>query len=233
MCEQIQLLELAMIQQRTWTGGQHRVAVLDHPSLRHPARRLVWLGFDERANPEISFRIGADGAATDRDGRTIGVDSARIAVAHPLQLAEELPYWVSQFTDHELRQPFPQLAREVHALTERERTATSLERFAHRMVPTHALLRLEDFGWRRGAPVDGVHDHFYRPVEGDLQVLLHLDDGIAVEDPAPEGERVIEAVELSSPPVSSWWRRCGDTAFGALDPITASEVLRELAAVFD
>ncbi len=222
-----------MIQQRTWTGGQHRTSVLDHPFLRHPARRLVWLGFDERANPEVSFRIAVDGTATDRDGRTIGVDSARIAVAHPLQLAGELPYWVSHFTDHELRQPFPQLAREVHALTERERMATSLERFAHRMVPTSALLRLEGFGWRRGAPVDGVHDHLYRQVDGDLQVLLHLDDGIAVEDSEPEGEQVIEAVELSSRPASPWWRRCGDTAFGALNPITASEVLRELAAVFE
>ncbi|MEU2255114.1 DUF4132 domain-containing protein [Nocardia xishanensis] len=233
MCEQIRLLEAAMIQQRTWTGGQHRVAVLDHPFLRHPARRLVWLGFDERANPEVSFRVAADGTATDRDGRTIGVDSARIAVAHPLQLAGELPHWVSHFTNHELRQPFPQLAREVHALTERERTATSLERFAHRMVPTSALLRLEGFGWRRGAPIDGVHDHLYRPVDGDLQVLLHLDDGIAVEESEPEGERVIEAVELSSRPASPWWRRCGDTAFGALNPITASEVLRELATVFE
>ncbi len=222
-----------MIQQRTWTGGQHRTSVLDHPFLRHPARRLVWLGFDERANPEVSFRIAVDGTATDRDGRTIGVDSARIAVAHPLQLAGELSHWVSHFTDHALRQPFPQLAREVHALTERERMATSLERFAHRMVPTSALLRLEGFGWRRGAPVDGVHDHLYRQVDGDLQVLLHLDDGIAVEDSEPEGEQVIEAVELSSRPASPWWRRCGDTAFGALNPITASEVLRELAAVFE
>ncbi|WP_431957246.1 DUF4132 domain-containing protein [Nocardia lijiangensis] len=233
MCEQIRLLEIAMIQQRTWTGGQHRTSVLDHPFLRHPARRLVWLGFDERANPEVSFRIAVDGTATDRDGRTIGVDSARIAVAHPLQLAGELSHWVSHFTDHALRQPFPQLAREVHALTERERMATSLERFAHRMVPTSALLRLEGFGWRRGAPVDGVHDHLYRQVDGDLQVLLHLDDGIAVEDSEPEGEQVIEAVELSSRPASPWWRRCGDTAFGALNPITASEVLRELAAVFE
>lgn len=232
MYEQIRRLEIAMIRRRTWTGGQHR-SVLEHPDLREPARRLVWLGFDDRAEQGVSFRIADDGRPTDSAGRLVDIDAPHIAVAHPLQLAAELPCWLAEFSDRALCQPFPQLSREVHVLTERERASTSLDRFANHMVPTASLLRLREFGWRLGGSVDGVHDHLFRPVGGGLQVLLQLDDGIAAGEPIEEGEHVIEAVELGSAPPSPWWRRCGDTAFGVLDPIDASEVLRELATVFD
>ncbi len=96
------------------------------------------------------------------------------------------------------------------------------------MVPTAALARLGQAGWRLARPVDGLHDHLYRPVGADLRVLLQLDDGLAADDPWADDERVVEAVELSSAPPAPWWSRCGDTVFGVLDPLTASEVLREL-----
>src|SRR5690606_37439858 len=111
--------------------------------------------------------------------------------------------------------------RPVFRLTDAERGATSLARFARRMVPTPALARLRRAGWRLARPVDGVHDHLYRPVGADLRVLLQLDDGLPADDPWAEAERVVEAVELSAAPRTPWWSRCGDIAFGVLDPLTA------------
>lgn len=127
--------------------------------------------------------------------------------------------------------PVPPLSRPVFRLTDAERKSTSLARFARRMVPTPALARLHRAGWQLARPIDGVHDHLYRPVGVDLQVLLQLDDGLATEEPWADGERVVEAVELSAAPPAPWWSRCADTAFGVLDPLTASEVLRELTDV--
>jgi len=101
------------------------------------------------------------------------------------------------------------------------------------MVPTPALARLREAGWQLARPVDGVHDHLYRPVGAELRVLLQLDDGLAADDPWAENERVVEAVELSADPPAPWWSRCADTAFGVLDPLTASEVLRELIDALD
>lgn len=124
--------------------------------------------------------------------------------------------------------PVPPLARPVFRLTDPERRATSLARFARRMVPVPALARLRQVGWQLARPVDGLHDHLYRPVGKDLRVLLQLDDGLPTDAPWAEDERVVEAVELSSAPPAPWWSRCGDTPFGVLDPLTASEVLREL-----
>ncbi len=116
----------------------------------------------------------------------------------------------------------------VFRLTEAERRATSLARFARRMVPVHALARLCGSGWQLAQPLDGTHDHLFRPVGGDLRVLVHLDDGLPADDPWAPGERVVEAVELSAAPRAPWWTRCGDTPFGVLGPLTAGEVLREL-----
>ncbi|MBF6266126.1 DUF4132 domain-containing protein [Nocardia farcinica] len=233
MNEDVRRLEIAMIERRTWSDREHRSVCRTDSRLCDPSRRLVWLGYDEESTPRVSFRLDAGGAPVDSAGRRIGLDVARVAVAHPLHLAHELPRWAARFAEERVRQPFPQLAREVHRLTERERRSTALERFAHRMVPAHALSRLLRSGWRLGRPVDGVHDHLYRPVGGDLWVLLHLDDGLDADDPWTGSERVVEAVELSGQPAAPWWSRCGDTAFGVLDPVTASEVVRELTHALD
>ncbi|WP_054813146.1 DUF4132 domain-containing protein [Nocardia arizonensis] len=222
-------LEAAMVSVRTWTAGEYRDVVLGHPVLRHLARQLVWVALDESGAVRHSFRVTADGDLRDDRDRGSAPDAEYVAVAHPLHLGDALPYWRERFAEDRVRQPFAQLDRTVHRLTEREAAATSLARFADRMVATSALLRLENSGWFRGAPADGgIQDHLYRPVGADLQVLIVLDDGIDVSDPLLIPEQVLASVELTAGPPRHWMQRCGDTRFARLDPITASEILRDL-----
>ncbi|MET7771008.1 DUF4132 domain-containing protein [Nocardia sp. NPDC005366] len=227
--QQARRLEAAMVRRRTWRIAEHRAVFLDHPLLRHLARQLVWVVLDDNGHAVNAFHIAADGELRDSDDRRLDLDSESVAIAHPLHLREHLPYWVGRFADDRIRQPFPQLDRTLHHLTAEESAATSLARFADRMVATSALLRLEDSGWRRSAPADGgLQDYLFRPVGADLQVLIVLDDGIDARDPLLVPEQVLASVELAAGPPRHWWQRCGDTKFAALDPITASEVLRDL-----
>ncbi|WP_405183106.1 DUF4132 domain-containing protein [Nocardia sp. NBC_01377] len=227
--QQARRLEAAMVRGRTWYAAEHRTAFLEHPLLRHIARQLVWVVLDDDAHPANSFHLAADGTLRDHADRPLDLRTEKVVIAHPLHLGERLPYWAARFADDRIRQPFPQLDRTVHRLSAEEAAATSLARFADRMVATSALLRLEDSGWRRSPPADGgVQDYLFRPVGADLQVLIVLDDGIDAGDPLSIPEQGIASVELAAGPPRHWWHRCGDTRFEVLDPITASEILRDL-----
>lgn len=221
--------ESAMADVRTWSATDYRAQILADPGRGPVARRLIWVTLDAAGRVLNSVRPHADGSARDHRGRPVGVDGTRIAVAHPLHLGADIPHWARDLAEDGVTQPFDQIHRAVYRLGPDEAAATSLTRFADRMVATDALLRLEDSGWRRSAPADGgIHDYLFRPVGADLQVLIVLDDGIDAGDPLLIPEQVLAAVELTARPARSWMHRCGDTRFAVLDPVTASEILRDL-----
>ncbi|MGN2637564.1 DUF4132 domain-containing protein [Nocardia takedensis] len=226
---QARRLERAMAEVRTWSAAEHRTVFLEHPILRRLARQLVWVVLDESGRAVADFRVTEETGTRDVEDRAVLLTDATIALAHPLHLGDRLPRWVRRFAEDRVRQPFAQLDRTVFRLTDSEAAATRLARFADRMVSTRALLRMEDAGWRRSAPADGgIQDYLFRPVGADLQVLLALDDGIDAADPMLIPEQVVASVELTAGPPRHWMHRCGDTRFATLDPITASEILRDL-----
>ncbi|MBH0779867.1 DUF4132 domain-containing protein [Nocardia bovistercoris] len=227
-------LEAAMASAHIWSAKEFRTEILADPVRHAVARRLVWVRLDRRGRPTGSFRPCPDGGAHDLRGLPASVDGPRIAVAHPLHLGADIPHWARNLAADGLTQPFDQLHRAIYRLAPDEAESTALARFADRMVATAALLRLEDSGWRRSAPADGgMHDYLFRPVGADLQVLIVLDDGIDATDPLLIPEQVLAAVELTARPARSWMHRCGDTRFAVLDPITASEILRDLETLLD
>ncbi len=162
--DQIDRLEAAMVSGRRWSATDFRGLLVGHPLLSHIVRRLVWATFDDDGTAR-PFRVAEDRTFADVDDATLSLsDDAIVGVAHPLHLGSGVAAWSDVFADYEILQPFTQLGRSVHTLTDTERQASTLERFAGVEYETVRILGLESRGWRRGAAQDGgVQGWMYRP----------------------------------------------------------------------
>ncbi|GAA2123705.1 hypothetical protein GCM10009727_10550 [Actinomadura napierensis] len=131
------------------------------------------------------------------------------------------------FADYEILQPFPQLGRGVHALTEEEKAADHLERFEGLTVPTGVVLGLERLGWARATPDHhNVQDTIARALPDGLLATIHLHPGIEAGDPRARPEQTLRLVSLAEAP-GTGPTRTGHT-FAKLDDLTASELLGHL-----
>lgn len=140
-------------------------------------------------------------------------------MAHPLHLGVSLTAWSEVFDDHSIVQPFPQLGREVFEPAPAERGG-NLVRFAGRTVPTVRLLGLERRGWERERPQDGGwQGHLHLTLPCGTTASVEMDPGIIVGDVTFAAEQKIESVGISPPPS------------GVLDPLMASEIIRDVEAV--
>ncbi|GAA4230020.1 hypothetical protein GCM10022254_23810 [Actinomadura meridiana] len=226
---QIQRLESAMVTRRRWTAEEFRRFFVEHPLIGHIARRLVWI--TEHDGATSAFRIAEDRTFADAADNTLPLpDPAAIGIVHPLDLGD-LKTWSALFTDYAILQPFPQLNRTVHTLTETERAAPRLERFQDAIVPPEAILTLEHKGWRRSHPMDaGLQWCLYRELPGDLYVNINLDPGMHIGRPEDSGPQRLAEIRLDAQPETGHWspQRTAHP-FGALDPITLSELLADLA----
>ncbi|GGQ31316.1 hypothetical protein BKA00_001812 [Actinomadura coerulea] len=209
---QVRRLEAAMIQRRSWTFSDFQRLLAGHPLLRHIVRRLVWLTGDGTA-----FRVAEDGTLADSADDALVLDgTARVRVAHRLDLdARGLAAWAQVFADYEIAQPFPQLDRPVHALTDDERRTGRLARFDGAKVPLGRLLRLESDGWEHEMPADaGIVGGMSRTLPGGATAWLGFEPGVAIGHRDPD-----QIVTI------------GAHVTGTLDALQASELLAELTAV--
>jgi hypothetical protein len=134
------------------------------------------------------------------------------------------------FADYEILQPFPQLTRTVHILTDAERAGRRLERFQDAAVPAEAVLGLERRGWRRSRPAEaGIQGCVFRELPGGLYVNIRLDPGISIGHVDDSGDQYLEEIRLDDRPADDRWSPRTGRPFGELDPVTASELLAELA----
>ncbi len=217
-----------VVTQRRWTAGEFRELFVAHPLLWHIARRLVWLIRDGDKQVD-ALRVAEDRTFADANDETVTLaDDLSVGIAHPLHLADTLPRWSEVFADYEILQPFPQLARGVHALTDEERDSPTLARYQGITVPAVKVLGLERRGWVRGETQDGgVQGWVYQIVPGGRAVVVALDPGVYAGSAADSPDQTIGEIWLNSRP-SGAWRRTGDLRFGELDAVTASELLRDL-----
>jgi hypothetical protein len=224
--DQIRRFESAMVRRRRWPAAEFRTLFAEHPLLWHVVRRLVWITEDG-----LSFRLAEDRTVADVHDDAVELpEDAVVGIAHPLELGESLDGWAEVFADYEILQPFPQLGRPVHALTDDERAATSLKRFQDVTVPVGKLLGLTGKGWQRGEPQDaGMECWITRPLPGGGAVVVNLDPGIAVGVVTMFEEQKLTAIWHTVHGAGR--HRRGERAFGELDPITASEVLAELTSL--
>ncbi|GIF25653.1 putative DNA-binding WGR domain protein [Actinoplanes tereljensis] len=232
--DQIRRLERAMVTGRRWSGTEFRQLFVGHPLLWHIVRRLVWGGYDETGNLVGAIRVAEDRTfSTVDDDETTIADDAVIGVAHPLQLAGELATWSELFADYEILQPFPQLSRETFALTPAEATASRLTRFEGIELATTKVLGLERRGWRRDDPMDGgVQGAIELKLGPSLEVTVELDPGIVVGMPTEFPEQKLTGVYLHDGSYSVWGRSdSGLVPLGKLDPVAASEIIRDLTEI--
>lgn len=235
--EQVGRLERAMCARRSWSAEEFQELLLGHPLLRHLVRRLVWTVFD--AAPDNggtvvgSFRVAEDLSLADVGDEAYSLpEGAAVAIAHPVDLGGEAHAWSDVFGDYEILQPFRQLGRPVFGLSDTERAATVLTRFGGRPASPFRIAGLERSGWRRGVVGDGaVWDDVIRPLAKGWELVARFSPGIAAWGIEASGVQDISQV---------WIRSAGSTqhspggsgiAFSVLDPVVASEILRDLTEV--
>ncbi|WP_285580003.1 DUF4132 domain-containing protein [Actinoallomurus iriomotensis] len=226
---QIRRLESAMVARRRWTTEEFRRLFVAHPLIWHIARRLVWVSED--GGKATAFRVAEDRTFADVGDDVLTLpETALIGIPHPLELGDALDAWSAVFADYEILQPFPQLGREVHVLTDAERASRRLKRFEGVTVPPAAILGLEGRGWQRSSPMDaGIQFCVFREVPGGRYVNIKLDHGIVIGYVEDSADQKLEEIRLDDRPEDGYWspRREG-LPFADLDPVTASEVIAEL-----
>nr|BFE61807.1 hypothetical protein GCM10020063_063330 [Dactylosporangium thailandense] len=236
--DQIRRFERAMVLRRRWTPAEFQQFIVEHPLVWHVARRLVWAAYGAAEPGEaggavlVSLRVAEDRTLAGPGDEPAAIpDGAVIGVAHPLDLGADLAAWGEVFADYEILQPFEQLSRDTQALTEEERQATQLRRQEGLKVPTTTVLGLERRGWRRAAPQDaGVQPAMERDLPGGATLMLDLDPGIIVGLVTEFENQTLGTAYILTEGSASWDRRRG-LPFGALDAVTASEILRDLREV--
>ncbi|AOS64153.1 DUF4132 domain-containing protein [Actinoalloteichus hymeniacidonis] len=237
--EQVRRFESAMVLGRRWSSAEFHDFLLAHPLVWHLVRRLLWV-VEEDGRQTGFFRVAEDRTLADIDdepfllrggGVGIGHSEITVGVAHPLQLTEaENKAWAAVFADYEIVQPFRQFGRSTYELTDEERGAENLTRFAeHGQVPAQAVLGLASRGWERG----DAHDHgevqwMARPVPGGRRVVISLQPGISLWLGGDAEFQTLTKILLAEGSPANAVRGRGLVAFGELDAITASEVLAEL-----
>ncbi|MFB7716882.1 DUF4132 domain-containing protein [Nocardia sp. NPDC056100] len=212
--DQIMRLERAMISGRDWSPADFERYLVAPPLLRHITRRLIW------TTGEIVFRIAEDLTLADVDDSTVTLpESARVRIAHPLELGAAVNDWGEVLADYEITQPFRQLGRPVYELTEAERASGEITRFAGVTVPVGAILGLIGKGWERGYTWDGGIQHdFCRRIDKSQALVVELDPGILAAGAMIFDEQKITGIRFNTPPLE-------------LDPVLASELLADLAGL--
>ncbi|WP_432930680.1 WGR and DUF4132 domain-containing protein [Microbispora sp. CA-135349] len=207
----IHRLEQAMVNRRRWSGADFARLLVGHPLLWHIVRRLVWGFYDASGRLTGTLRVAEDRSFADVEDDTLTLpDDAVVGVVHPLELGEDLAVWAEVFADYEILQPFPQLGRETYGPDE-----TLLAEIESAKIPTVKVIGLERRGWRRGAPQDaGIQGWIERDLPDGRTMTIGLDPGIAIGYLDFADEQTLVGVTLDG-----------------LDPITASEILRDLREI--
>jgi len=225
---QVVRLELAMVDRRRWPAADFQLFFLDHPLMRHLAARLVWGVYGAQGPLQSAFRIAEDGTLADADDSLFELTAeATVGIAHVLDMPQPLQAAMGQIlADYEIMQPFKQLGRETYALTVEERQGKALKRYAEKVVATGSVMGLINRGWERGDAQDSGWVGWFTKRVGDMEVELQLDPGTVVGDLSFEPKQSFPAIVLRQ---ARTWGDDGLLSFDQLDPILASEVLRDVA----
>ncbi|GAA0913830.1 DUF4132 domain-containing protein [Nonomuraea longicatena] len=224
----IERLERAMVAGRRWTADEFRGLIVGHPLVGHIARRLLWTTVDGR-----TFRVAEDGTPAGLDDAEKHLaDTDSVMIVHPLNIASDaLAAWRDVFADHGIGQPFLQLGRPVHALTDAERAVADLDRFRDAAVLAGTVLGMERRAWDRGEPQDnGLIFWISRRLPGARTVVVTVEPGISVVAPADWPDQRIGSVRIVRGHTHAPGRPAGPSTatFADLDRVSASELLTDL-----
>ena len=218
---QIARMERAMRTGRLIAHDLFMDAFARHLWMRHLAQRLVFGAHDPSGKLLSTFRVAEDGTlANEMDAEYKLPKDAHVSVLHPARMPKDaLAKWADVFGEYKILQPFPQIARPVHAPTDAERNGTRIERFRGKDATYGALRGLESRGWQRW--MDDVV-RFVKPLGKDkAYVELETDPGWHPSQTADD----IEPQKLGDVVVSF------DGTFAAVDPVVFSEIVYDLESI--
>ncbi len=228
--QQILRLELAMCSRRRWEPALFRMFFVEHPLLQHLVRRLVWSAWDADLHLLGTFRVEEDSRFADPEDEAWELPAgASVGLVHRLDLTDELAArWGTIFGDYKILQPFHQLGRDVWTIQDAERESPTLHRLEGEVATVRLLGLVSRRGWRREG-VDGFVCELTKPLPGGAEALLRIEPGYRLGiDLAEEPEQTVEPLTLSARAGSG---EEGDLRFGDLDPVTFSELVRDLESL--
>jgi predicted DNA-binding WGR domain protein len=240
-------LERAMTEHRTWNWQDFETLLVRHPLLTHLVQRIIWATYDPQGTLQNTFRVAEDLTFTDAQDNPAQPDSqAIVGIPHSLTLDDSSKsLWSEILSDYEIISPFPQLSRDTYILTDAEREAEEIDRFAKIPIPGALIARMmDDRGWLKGA----LHDH------GDYQVhykYFPQDDVTAIigdyeyqhvqqsssYDAAMNGCLFLKgesAQPYEYPRTGSWYAQYSKIQclkLGEVDRIVISEVIRDMNSI--
>ncbi|MBZ0119968.1 MAG: DUF4132 domain-containing protein, partial [Sandaracinaceae bacterium] len=218
---QIRRLERAMVEGRAWGREDFEARFVRHPLLKHLARGLVFEAIDGERTTAI--RIAEDGTLADAADDAVELGpQARVRIAHPLRLGEQLARWVALFADYEILQPFDQLGRTIPTLGAGELGKSEIDLVKGRAVPATKILgTLESRGWRRND--NGFVTAYLRDLPGGHRASLALSPGIEIANLRDAQAPALGALELT--------RAGRPGTFASLDRVALCELVRDLEAL--
>jgi Domain of unknown function (DUF4132) len=227
--QQLARLEAAMCTRRRWSAQVFELFLARHPLLQHVVRRLAWGQYTDSGEIHC-FRVAEDGSYADAEDNRYALDPALpVGLLHRLEIEGERAAATQQiFEDYGVMQPFSQLGREIYHLQPEERSQPSLLRWQGRKVYSFKLISLEHHGWRRGLAEDAGFSTVMLKNVGSRSFVLELDPGILMGMIEEYPEQTLGAVTIGRARGGAG----GDgPAFGSLDPIVVSELIRDLERV--
>lgn len=154
-----------------------------HPLVRHLTRRLIWGVYSAENQLQACFRVAEDNSysTADDDLFTLPEGDISIGIPHVLEISPtDAAAFGQLFADYELLPPFRQLHRNSYALTEAERNASELTRWAGRKCPSGRVMGLANKGWIKGEPQDGGWIGWMIKPLGRWSLIMEIDEGFAV-----------------------------------------------------
>jgi hypothetical protein len=219
--QEIKRLELAMITRRSWTPHDFHALFVTHPLLGHIVRRLVWITDGGR-----SFRVAEDHTYADvNDDPYTPAPDARIGIAHPI-LLDDLDAWAELLADYEILQPFEQLGRPVHRLTDDERAAHRLAR-VEGLVLSYGKAKGHSQGRWESVDADGefAGGWLARRDPAGLYVVAGLSPGLYYYMYGEGEDQKISTLWAGPAPARS---PEDSVPLGEVDPVTMSEAVHDL-----
>ncbi|EFH3861212.1 WGR and DUF4132 domain-containing protein [Escherichia coli] len=239
--QQVARLESAMCLRRRWSPENFQLFLVEHPLVRHLTRRLIWGVYSAENQLLACFRVAEDNSysTADDDLFTMPEGDISIGIPHVLEISPtDAAAFGQLFADYELLPPFRQLDRNSYALTEAERNASELTRWAGRKCPSGRVMGLANKGWIKGTPQDGGWIGWMIKPLGRWSLIMEIDEGFAVGMSPAElsAEQLLSKLWLWEGKAESYgWgsNSTQEAQFSVLDAITASELINDIEALFE
>ena len=239
--QQVARLESAMCLRRRWSPENFQLFLVEHPLVRHLTRRLIWGVYSAENELLACFRVAEDNSysTADDDLFTLPEGDISVGIPHVLEISPtDAAAFGQLFADYELLPPFRQLDRNSYALTETERNASELIRWAGRKCPSGRVMGLANKGWIKGTPQDaGWIGWMIKPL-GRWSLIMEIDEGFAVGMSPAElsAEQLLSKLWLWEGKAESYgWgsNSTQEAQFSVIDAITASELINDIEALFE